>query len=45
MILEGSFPAGSGIDVSVNPAIDPGVFHFKVRPASDHSADAEDSDA
>ena len=45
MILEGSFPAGSGIDVSVNPAIDPGVFHFKVRPASDHSADVEDSDA
>ena len=45
MILDGSFPAGSGIDVSVNPAIDPGVFHFKVRPASDHSADAEDSDA
>ena len=45
MILEGSFPAGSGLDVSVNPAIDPGVFHFKVRPASDHSADAEDSDA
>ena len=45
MILEGSFPAGSGIDVSVNPAIDPGVFHFKVRPASDRSADAEDSDA
>ncbi len=45
MILEGSFPAGSGIDVSVNPAIDPGVFHFKVRPVSDHSADAEDSDA
>ena len=45
MILEGSFPAGSGIDVSVNPAIDPGVFHFNVRPASDHSADAEDSDA
>ena len=45
MILEGSFPAGSGIDVSVNPAIDPGVFHFKVRPASDHSADAGDSDA
>ena len=43
MILEGSFPAGSGIDVSVNPAIDPGVFHFKVRPASDHSADVEDS--
>jgi len=29
MILEGSFPAGSGIDVSVNPAIDPGVFHFQ----------------
>ncbi len=45
MILEGSFPAGSSIDVSVNPAIDPGVFHFKVRPVSDHSADAEDSDA
>lgn len=45
MILEGSFPAGSGIDVSVNPAIDPGVFHFKVRPASDHGADVEDSDA
>ncbi|MDB9844773.1 ATP-dependent chaperone ClpB [Burkholderiaceae bacterium] len=45
MILEGSFPAGSGIDVSVNPAIDPGVFHFKVHPASDHSADVEDSDA
>ncbi len=45
MILEGRFPAGSGIDVSVNPAIDPGVFHFKVRPASDHSADAGDSDA
>ncbi len=44
MILEGSFPAGSGIDVSVNPAIDPGVFHFRVRPASDHSADVEDSD-
>ena len=45
MILEGSFPAGGGIDVSVNPAIDPGVFHFKVRPASEHSADVEDSDA
>jgi ATP-dependent Clp protease ATP-binding subunit ClpB len=32
LILQGAFPPNTTISVSVNPAIDPGVFHFAAQP-------------